>query len=40
MQLNSHCMQVVRRNTVEVRAPFAISGVRGGWGGMPDCLLY
>jgi len=30
----------VRRNTIELRAPVPISGVRSGWGRMPDCLLY
>jgi len=30
----------VHRNTVTVYSGFAISGVRSGWGGMPDCLLY
>lgn len=30
----------VRRNTVLVRSPVPISGVRAGWTGMPDCLLY
>ena len=30
----------VKRNTVTVTSPVAISGVRSGYGGMPDCLLY
>ena len=30
----------VHRNTVLVRSAVSISGVRAGWNGMPDCLLY
>lgn len=32
--------QTVRRNTVTVTSPVPISGVRAGYGGYPDCLLY
>lgn len=30
----------VKRNTVTVTSSASISGVRSGYGGMPDCLLY